>query len=674
MINLFLHKTLIKKVLAGFIFITGWVSVNAQFLLQAPTDSDQTNFKWYEATDTSTILGTQSFLEVTQPGIYFATYDGTLCGNNATGYFILTNCDSPQNQVTLDIAPNVNAGATVSWSPALSGDPLRPVVLATEEVEEYVATVTKAGNDFPLPKFTVVCMGQSAELVEDTFTTDEDLAAVIDLYNNDSQLPSEGVVSTTNPANGVVTIDDSGTPNDPSDDIFTYTPNADFNGTDSFEYTVCNSVGQCSTASVTIEVLPIVDAINDSVAVGLNEQATISFIDNDNDFAADNTLTFTNPANGQVVINNGGTPNDITDDVFLYLPNDGFLGTDTFDYTLCDSNGNCSTATISVIVSLESNLDSDNDGILNAFEDLNQDGDNNPATNPTDTDGDTIPDYLDIDSDGDGIPDNVEGQSEDYIAPSGVDANDNGVDDAYEQNGNIGIIPIDTDGDGLPDYVDTDSDNDGVEDIIEAHDFNGDGIADITPINSDKDNDGLDDNFEGEDQLDADVNDELDIPSDYLPDTDGDGIPNYRDTDDDGDTFLTADEDLNNNGNWADDDADADGIPDYLDPDKAPEQIDELEVFNVITPNGDGVHDVLKINNIEDYPNNHVRIFNRWGVIVYQAKGYNNRTVVFDGTSTGRATIGADSKLPVGTYFYIIDFETPRGSNEQITGYLYINN
>src|SRR5690606_2941190 len=44
------------------------------------------------------------------------------------------------------------------------------------------------------------------------------------------------------------------TPNDPSDDTVTYTPDAGFNGTDSFEYTVCDASGTCGTAIVTVTV------------------------------------------------------------------------------------------------------------------------------------------------------------------------------------------------------------------------------------------------------------------------------------------------------------------------------------------------------------------------------------------------------------------------------------
>ena len=94
--------------------LLGLTQLQGQFLLQAPNAGDEANFRWYEASDPGTVLGTDFFYEATTPGVYFATYDGTLCGSNATGYFILTDCNSPDNEVTLDISANVNGAATVS--------------------------------------------------------------------------------------------------------------------------------------------------------------------------------------------------------------------------------------------------------------------------------------------------------------------------------------------------------------------------------------------------------------------------------------------------------------------------------------------------------------------------------------------------------------------------------
>ena len=665
-----------RAILISCVFTLLGISVtNAQFLLQAPNSGDENNYQWFEASDTSTVLSTDSFYEVSAPGVYFATYDGTLCGSNATGYFIVTNCTAPDNQVTLDVTANVQGSATVTWNnTSVMGT--QPTVVATTTVERYVATINKAGNAIELPRFTVVCLSQAANLVDDFVTVDEDSSVDISVFDNDSDLPTTGTITTTAPSNGTVSINDNGTPNDPSDDIITYIPNADYNGPDSFDYTVCNNSGDCSTATVVVDVLPIVDTLDDSVSTTTDTAVDIDILLNDNDVPSTGTLTTTNPFNGTVTIDDNGTPNDPSDDFVVYTPDAGFEGTDSFNYTVCDNLGNCDTATVTVIIMPMSvtDLDSDNDGIADSFEDLNLDGDNDPSTNPTDTDGDGIPDYLDIDSDDDGIPDNVEAQTtEDYIPPSGEDANDNGIDDAYEDNGNIGLFPIDTDGDGIPDYVDDDSDNDGVPDSIEAHDFNQDGIPDVVWLGSDKDKDGLDDGYEGDAQIDIDVNDEIDDPNNDLPDTDQDGIPDYRDTDDDDDGIETINEDENLDGDYSNDDVDSDGIPDYLDSDLGEEDEDEVEVFNVITPNGDGIHDVLRIRNIENFPNNTVKIYNRWGVLVFVTKAYNSNGNVFDGTSQGRVTVNQDNKLPVGTYFYVIDYENDAGITKQLSGYIYIN-
>ncbi|MBT8285398.1 MAG: T9SS type B sorting domain-containing protein [Flavobacteriaceae bacterium] len=651
----------------------GILASNAQFLLQAPNSGDETNFRWYEASDPSTVLSTDFFYETSIPGIYYATYDGTLCGSNATGYFILTDCETPDNQVTLDISANVSGSATISWTPAVSGDQLRPVVTSTPTVTRYTATLTKVGNSMDLPSFTVVCLQQAATLVDDFISLVEDTSTLIPIYDNDSGLPSTGTLTTTDPTNGTLVIDDNGTPNDPSDDIVQYTPFIDYNGPDSFTYTVCNSFGDCSTATVTIDVTPYIDTEDDAVATILDTPVDINiWTMNDNDLPATGTISSTNPSNGTLTRDDNGTPNDPTDDIFTYVPNPGFLGADDFIYTVCDMSGNCDSATIYVYINEpDVDLDSDDDGIVDAFEDLNLDGDNDPFTNPTDTDGDGIPDYLDIDSDDDGIPDNVEAQTTDgYIPPSGQDDNDNGLDDAYENGGGLGLIPIDTDGDGLPDYVDDDSDDDGVPDNIEGHDHDHDGIPDATYTGSDKDNDGLDDGYEGGSTIDTDVNDEIDNPYQDLPNNDGDDESDYRDTDDDNDSIPTVDEDYNGDGNYANDDENNNGTPDYLEPNAIEA---DIEVFNVVTPNGDGIHDVLAIRGLEDYPNNTIRIYNRWGVQVYVTKAYDTQGNVFDGTSEGRVTIDKENKLPVGTYFYILDFEDNTGAMKSLTGYIYLN-
>ena len=200
--------------------------------------------------------------------------------------------------------------------------------------------------------------------------------------------------------------------------------------------------------------------------------------------------------------------------------------------------------------------DEDGDGIVNYLDTVdNGDGGDATATDYTDNDGNGIPDvfdldgdgvpnHLDLDTDNDGIPDIIEAQpTVGYVAPSGLDDDDDGLDNAFDDtpNGNSngagsnGITPENTDGADLPDYKDLDTDNDGVFDIVES----GDGLTDA---NSDGRTDGnvgvngLDNTVDngGNDNY-ADTNGKFDnTQTDNFPDADGDvlsgGDVDYRDT------------------------------------------------------------------------------------------------------------------------------------------------
>ncbi|MTI19728.1 tandem-95 repeat protein, partial [Fulvivirga sp. RKSG066] len=387
------------------------------------------------------------------------------------------------------------------------------------------ATVTITVPDSPLPP----------NAGDDVATIDEDTNASGDLLANDLDPNGDNLnINTTpvsDPSNGTVTINSDGT--------YNYVPDANFFGTDTFEYEVCDdsATPQCSIATVTITVNPVNDspeAVNDLVNTALDTDVSGNVLTNDSDIESDlltvNISPITGPTNGTVVLNADGT--------FIYSPDGGFTGSDTFTYQVCDDGtpSACATATVTIIVGDDADgdgivddldPDDDNDGIADADEDSNADGDNNPFTNPDDTDGDGIPDYQDTDSDGDGVEDWAESGS--GFEPTGNDSDGDGIDDAFDtDNGGPGLNsnPQDTDGDGTPDFKDTDDDGDGVP--TEDEDIDGD----VDPTNDD---------------------------------TDGDGIPNYLDTDDDGDGVLTADEDVNEDGNPTNDDTDGDGTPDYLD-------------------------------------------------------------------------------------------------------------
>ena len=95
-----------------------------------------------------------------------------------------------------------------------------------------------------------------------------------------------------------------------------------------------------------------------------------------------------------------------------------------------------------------------------------------------------------------------------------------------------------------------------------------------------------------------------------------------------------------------------------------------FRVYNEFSPNGDGINEFFKLQCIEDYPENTVEIFNRWGNLVYRVEGYNNETVLFVGRSQGRVNMQVNEELPTGTYFYMIDLGN---GSDVVKGWLYLN-
>jgi gliding motility-associated-like protein/uncharacterized repeat protein (TIGR01451 family) len=77
-----------------------------------------------------------------------------------------------------------------------------------------------------------------------------------------------------------------------------------------------------------------------------------------------------------------------------------------------------------------------------------------------------------------------------------------------------------------------------------------------------------------------------------------------------------------------------------------------LTVYNEFTPNSDGANDLFRIDCIESYPNNELKVYNRYGSLVYSKKAYEND---WDGTANVSGVINRGDMLPTGTYFYVID-------------------
>ena len=149
---------------------------------------------------------------------------------------------------------------------------------------------------------------------------------------------------------------------------------------------------------------------------------------------------------------------------------------------------------------------------------------------------------------------------------------------------------------------------------------------------------------------------------DGFDDFDGDGLPNFRDEDADGDLLPDIIErDLNRDG-IVYDDCDDDGMPNFLD-------VDYCTVFipSVFTPNGDGANDKFIIPGIEEYEDNSLMIYDRNGNLVFSKAPYKNE---FDGMTNGTTFLTSrDGLLPTGTYYYVLSIPS---LDVREVGYFYI--
>lgn len=242
-------------------------------------------------------------------------------------------------------------------------------------------------------------------------------------------------------------------------------------------------------------------------------------------------------------------------------------------------------------------LDSDGDGISDADE-----GNGDP-------DGDGKPNFLDDDSDGDGIPDSVEAGDKDLLTPP-MDHDGDGTPDFLDLDSDNDTLPdsveltADPDGDGLGNWIDLDSDGDGLSDAAEVvgagSDCNGDGVLDAlgTPAApADCDGDGVPSYLD----LDSDGDTISDADEGIDVDTDKDGFLDRFELDSDNDTRTDAVEAGDADLLTAPIDTDGDGVPDFRDPDADDDGVSDLDEVKAGTDplkqdsDGDGVSDLVEL-------------------------------------------------------------------------------
>ncbi|WP_395018683.1 cadherin-like domain-containing protein [Dongia sp.] len=209
-------------------------------------------------------------------------------------------------------------------------------------------TVDQTGTLFKL--FGLAEINATPITTDDAYSTDEDVKLVVaagtGVLSNDSDPDGDPLTVTafTQGAHGSVVVN--------ADGSFTYTPDKDYNGPDSFTYDASDGKGGTTTATVSITVNPVNDdpvanpdsylAIKDTKLV---VTAADGFTKNDTDVDGDTIIATTitqSPAHG--------TLNAYSDGSFDYTPNAGYFGPDTFKYTISDGNGGFSEGTVTLYV------------------------------------------------------------------------------------------------------------------------------------------------------------------------------------------------------------------------------------------------------------------------------------------------------------------------------------
>ena len=240
-------------------------------------------------------------------------------------------------------APHVAGAAALLWAerPELSYLDIKDAMLSTARPEHLNLVgdgVLDLGAAMDLIK-TSGNQGNAPVAVDDTATVAEDSEVSVAVLSNDSDADGDTLTieSFTQGTNGSVVISGSN---------LVYTPSANFNGSDSFTYTINDGTGLTDTATVSVTVTAVNDnpvANDDSATTEEDVAVTINLVANDTDIDGDSLSieSVGTASNGSVVNNGNGT--------VTYTPNAGFFGSDSFTYVVSDGSAT-DTATVRVTV------------------------------------------------------------------------------------------------------------------------------------------------------------------------------------------------------------------------------------------------------------------------------------------------------------------------------------
>ncbi|MCK0161958.1 gliding motility-associated C-terminal domain-containing protein [Allomuricauda sp. F6463D] len=487
------------------------------------------------------------------------------------------------------------------------------------------------------------------DAVDDTYTseiTDEGIIPDSNVLDNDTyngeSLTLEDVILTSTPTDEL-SINEDG-----SVSVVQGTEP----GIYSIDYTICDTAdsGNCDTATVTVEVTQgtgnIIDAVDDTYTAEITNEGIIpdsNVLDNDTYNGETLTLadvTLTSTPTDELIINEDGS---------VSVVQGTEPGIYTIDYTICDvlNVDNCDTATVTVEVTQGTG------NIIDAVDD---------TYTAEITDEGIIPDSNVLDND------TYNGESmtlEDVILTSTP------TDElSINEDGSVSIVQGTEPGTYTIDYTVCDvlglnncdtatvtvEVMEEVEDnVIDAVDdvYNSGSAGGVITNNNVLNNDTLNDDL-------VSLNDVIltSTPTNELSILD-DGSVRVAPGTPEG--TYTIDYTICEAEN-----------PNNCDTATVTVVVENIEVNQMLTPNGDLKNDFLFIRGVEYIKSSTLKIFNRWGTQVFQGSNYDNVSNVFDGRVRGKSALSVNDYLPAGVYFYIFNYETEQGSFTD-SEYIYIS-
>ncbi len=216
-------------------------------------------------------------------------------------------------------------------------------------LDSFTYRASDGVNDSAVTTVTLTVNALGPTALDDSYTTDEDTALVVNAANgvldNDTDPEGDPLVAAlvAGPTHGGLVLN--------ADGSFTYTPDANYHGPDSFTYKAVDgsSESNVATVSLTVDPVPDVPVANDD-SYGTDEDTPLvvssadGVLDNDSDADGDplQVSVATGPAHGSLALSPNGS--------FTYTPDPNYHGPDSFTYTAFDGMFGSMPATVSITV------------------------------------------------------------------------------------------------------------------------------------------------------------------------------------------------------------------------------------------------------------------------------------------------------------------------------------